>query len=115
MKKLCINKNLDISNLNEVQDYLDKSLEESPFKAERHFNISNLAKKNGHEDDYSFLYKLCSKLMHPSSMKVNASEVLTENSNYLNVIIDLGVYFSNKVETFSVGISEELKFRGQDT
>ena len=81
-----------------MQKFEDNSLSESPYKSERNFNISNLANEHGYGDDYGFLYKLSSKLVHPSALKVNNYDVLTENDNYLNVVLQLAVFFSQKVE-----------------
>lgn len=97
-RKLLIKKNLDTTALDEIQKFEDASLDNSPYQSERNFNISNLAKLHGYEDDYGFLYKLSSKLVHPSSLKVNNYDVLTESENYLNVVLQLAVFFAQKVE-----------------
>lgn len=105
-RQLLIKKGLDTSALDEVQKFEDDSLSESPYKSERNFNISYLAKEHGYSDDYGFLYKLSSKLVHPSALKVNNYDVLTENDNYLTVVLQLAVFFSQKVEKLANTIGE---------
>ena len=105
-RQLLIKKGLDTSALDEVQKFEDDSLEESPYKSERNFNISNLAKVHGYSDDYGFLYKLSSKLVHPSALKVNNYDVLTENDNYLTVVLQLAVFFAQKVEKLANSVME---------
>lgn len=107
-KKLLQKRNLDTSAVDEAQAFDDKSLEESHYKSEKYFNIRKLAKDHGYEDDYSFIYKLSSKLVHPSSMKVNGFSELTENNNYLTVIVQIAVYFCQKAEKYSAKIREEI-------
>jgi len=107
-KKLLQKRNLDTSALDEVQAFDDMSLEESHYKSEKYFNIRKLAKDHGYEDDYLFVYKLSSMLVHPSSLKVNGFAELTENNNYLTVILQIAVYFCQKAEKYSAKIREEI-------
>lgn len=107
-KVLLEKKNLDTTELTEIQAYEDRALAGSHYESERNFNISHLAKIHGYGDDYSFVYKLSSKLIHPSAMKVNSYEILTENCNYLGIIIQIAVHFSQKVEKYSAEISKEV-------
>jgi len=99
-RTLLINKGLDISELDNIQEFEDASLNESPYESERHFNIRYLAKTHGYINDYDFLYKLSSKLIHPSAMKVNNYQNLVKDGNYLTVVVQLAVFFAQKVEVF---------------
>ena len=107
-RKLLIRKGLDTSSLEAVKEFEDKALAKSPYSSERNFNISNLAKIYGYEDDYAFVYKLSSKLVHPSSMKVNFYDILTENDKYLAVIVTIAMHFSQKSEELALKISSEI-------
>jgi hypothetical protein len=91
---------LDTSELLEVQNFEDESLAQSPFHSKGAFQIRNLAEKYGYLDDYQFIYKLSSKLVHPSSMKVMSYDTMTENTNYLSVVLQVGVYFSQEFSVF---------------
>lgn len=93
-------KGLDTSELEAIQKFEDRSLQESPFESKGGFQIRNLAEKYGCFDDYLFIYKLSSKIVHPSSMKVMTYDVLTENRNYLSVVLQVGVYFSQEFSIF---------------
>ena len=103
--KLCENKELDTSALKKVQEFEDKNIKDSPYQSHGGFNMKDLASKHGCLDNYMFAYKLCSKLVHPSSMRVNDYDVLTENKNYLGVIVKIGVLFSKKTEEFATSVS----------
>ena len=107
-RKLLVNKGIDTTSLDEVKEFEDQSLENSPYTSERNFNIANLAKIHGYEDDYGFVYKLSSKLVHPSSMKVNFYETLTENGKYLKIIISIAVHFGQKAEKLALKIGSEI-------
>ena len=107
-RKLLVRKGLDTSSLDEVKEFEDNALKISPFSSERNFNIANLAKIYGYEDDYSFVYKLSSKLVHPSSMKVNFYSILTENNKYLSVIVHIGIAFGQKSEKLATKISGKV-------
>ncbi len=63
-------KGLDTTELEEIQKFEDESLKESPFESKGGFQVRNLAEKYGYLDDYQFIYKLSSKIVHPSSMKL---------------------------------------------
>jgi len=97
-RKLVIKKGLDSAQLDELHKFEDDSLKNSQYKPEKNFNISHLAKTHGYGDDYGFIYRLSSKLVHPSAMKVNGYEELTENNHYLTVVVQSAVYFSQKLE-----------------
>ncbi len=51
------------------------------------FNIKDLSLKYDLGKDYDALYKLCSKLVHPSSSKINSKEALVGDGSYLNILI----------------------------
>jgi len=106
-RKLLVKKGLDTSSLDEVKEFEDKALEQSNYSSERNFNISNLSKIYGYEDDYAFVYKLSSKLVHPSSMKVNFYNILIENGKYLSTIVTIGMAFGQKVEKLASKICLE--------
>ncbi len=104
---LCNIRGLDTTELKNIQKFEDKNIKNSPYESHGGFPIKHLAEKHGYLDDYLFLYKLSSKLIHPSSMRVNSYDVLTEGDNYLSVIIKIGVYFCRKIEEFAPDVKYE--------
>ena len=98
--KLMKNKGLSTAELELIQKLEDDSLEQSPFESKRSFQVRQLAEDYGYLDDYQFIYKLSSKLVHPSSMKIMAYGVLTENGNYLSLVHQLGVYLTREFSMF---------------
>ena len=98
-------KGFDTSELKEIQKFDDESLEQSPFQSKGGFQVRNLAEKYGHLDDYLFIYKLSSKLIHPSSMKVMFYDTLSEDDNYLSTVLHTGDYLSKK---FSLLLQSEM-------
>jgi len=100
-------KGLDTTELEEIQKFEDESLKESPFESKGGFQVRNLAEKYEYLDDYQFIYKLSSKIVHPSSMKLMAYDTLNENSNYLSVILYVGVYFSDEFSLFLQSVINE--------
>jgi hypothetical protein len=107
-RKLLVKKGLDTFSLDAVKEFEDNALAKSPYFSARNFNIADLAKKYGHQDDYGFIYKLSSKIVHPSSMKVNFYTTLTENDEYLTMIIHMAMYFGQKSERLASKIGEEI-------
>lgn len=104
---LLIRKGLDTSELEEIQKFEDESLKASPFESKSNFKIRDLAEKYGYLEDYLFIYKLSSKLVHPSSIKIMNYGVLTENANYLNLVCQVGIYFSNEFDMFLQTVLKE--------
>jgi hypothetical protein len=90
--------NQNVTELEEMREFIDKSLDDTPYTSKGGFNIKDLAELYGHVKDYSAIHKLCSKLIHPTSIKVNAYNALTENNNYLAVLEQVGVFFCQKIE-----------------
>lgn len=107
-RKLLVKKGVDTTSLDEVALFENHALEISSYKSERNFNIKNLAIKHGYEDDYDFVYKLSSKLVHPSSMKVNLYDILTENDKYLSTLVLIAMHFGQKTEKLALRIQKEL-------
>lgn len=104
---LMVKKGLDTTELQEIQKFEDKSLEESQFQSKGAFQVRDLAEKYGCLDDYQFVYKLSSKLVHPSSMKVMVYDTLTENQNFLSIVLNVGVYFSQEFSLFLQSVLSE--------
>jgi hypothetical protein len=90
--------NEDVTGLQEAQNFIDEQFSFTSYQSKGSFNIRDLAKKYGYDDDYVAIHKLCSKLVHPSSIKVNGYNALTENCDYINVLIHVAVYFCQKIE-----------------
>jgi hypothetical protein len=93
--------NQNITELEEIREFIDQSLDVSPYTSKGGFNIKDLAELYGHVKDYSAIHKLCSKLIHPTSIKVNAYSALTENDKYLAVLEQVGVFFCQRIEELS--------------
>ncbi|MCP4704984.1 MAG: hypothetical protein GY865_10265 [candidate division Zixibacteria bacterium] len=107
-RKLLVNKGIDTSSLDEIKEFEDDALRKSPYSSSRNFNISRLAKVHGYEDDYAFVYKLSSKLVHPSSTKVNFYNILVVNDKYLTMIIAIAMCFGRKAEELAMKIEAEI-------
>lgn len=107
--ELLRNHNKDISELKEVKKFTDQSLEESPYSSQKGFNIKTLASKYGYQNDYSAMHKLCSKLIHPTSIKVNGYSALSADNNYLAVLEVFGVFICWKIEELSYEIADSIK------
>lgn len=88
----------DVSGFKESQEFLDEALDKSSLHAKGGFNIRQLAQDYGFDDHYVAIHKLCSKLIHPTSVKVNAYNALTKNDDYLKVLIRVGVFFCQEIE-----------------
>lgn len=99
--------NQDISELQDIRDFINDSLENSPFESKREFNIKNLAIQYDYLLDYQAIHKLCSKYIHPSSIKINAYKAVSENNNYLNILVYIGVFFCQKIALLCQTIKSE--------
>lgn len=100
-------KGLDTTELESIQKFEDDSLAQSPFQSKGSFQIRTLAEKYNYLNDYNFLYKLSSKLVHPSSMKIMSYETLVENQNYLSVVLQVGVFFTQEFSLFLQDVVNE--------
>ncbi|WP_052190360.1 hypothetical protein [Vibrio sp. ZOR0018] len=88
----------DVTGFKESQSFLDAELDKSSFQSKGGFDIRQLAKDYGLDDHYVAIHKLCSKLIHPTSVKVNAYGALTKNDDYLNALIRAGIFFWQEIE-----------------
>ena len=100
--------NKDPSEVKNYIEFCDQSLEESQFESKGGFNIRDLAKRYGHDEDYISVHKLCSKLIHPTSIKINAYQAFTENDNYIKTLSYVAVYFAHNIELLTNEIREKL-------
>jgi len=100
--KLLSRYNKNTSDFKEVQSFINNQLSHTSFQSKGGFNMRDLAQKYGYDDDYMAIYKLCSKLVHPSSIKVNAYNAL--NENYLKILNHVGVFFCQKIEALAFEI-----------
>lgn len=95
----------DVPELKEQKKFIDSTLEDSEYSSEGPFNIRDIAKKYKLDEDYGAIHKLCSKLVHPTSMKVNTHEALSANDNYTNLLLYVGVFFCQQIE----GLCNEIR------
>lgn len=100
---------LDTLPLENMQISMDKNLEESSFESAGPFNIRGLAEKYGCVEDYMSIYKLSSKLIHPSSMKVNQSEALYTNDSYLTIVRRVGFRFILELNNLIMDIGKDYE------
>lgn len=100
---------LDISALERKQISIDEILKKSSFESTGPFNIRDLAEKYGCVEDYMSIYKLSSKLIHPSSIKVNQPEALYKNDFHLTIVRHAGVRFSLKLNYLIVNIEQDYE------
>lgn len=94
----------DTSGAELMQQYVDKSLAQTPFKSVKSFNMRDLAEQYGYLEDYQFVYKLNSKLIHPTAMKVMMHEAIAEGNIYLTIVIHTGVYFWQELSEFLIEV-----------
>lgn len=84
--------------INKSQAIIDENFKDTSYPVNvPFFNMSNLAKEYGLEADYLFVYKLCSKLIHPTSLKINGLNSESKDI-YLKILIQIGVNFCIKLE-----------------
>lgn len=101
------NHNRDITELQEIQDFTNESLENSPYESKKEFNIKKLAIQYNYLNDHQAIHKLCSKYIHPSSIKINAYKAVSEDNNYLNSLVYIGVFFCQKIEVLCQTIKSQ--------
>ncbi|NIY94531.1 hypothetical protein [Vibrio diazotrophicus] len=82
---------------------LDEETATLPFEnvTTRPFNMQNLANKHNYLEDYNFFYKLSSKLIHPSALKVFGIE---NDSPQYQVVAMAGYYFVSKATDYAVSL-----------
>lgn len=57
------------------------------------FVIRDIAKQFELAEDYDAVHKLCSKIVHPSSIRVNLPGAFDKNDDYKNALIHMGVNY----------------------
>ena len=92
---------LDTSELENEQEHHNSTLDTEELILCRDFKMRDLAEKYGSLEDYKAVHKLCSKLIHPSSMRVNAISNQTENAVFFDLLFLVGMHFASKIEKFS--------------
>lgn len=98
-----------IPELVEQKKFIDSTLEESEYSSKDPFNIRDIAIKYNLDEDYGAIHKLCSKFIHPTSMKVNAHQALSANDNYINLLLYVGVFFCQQIEGLCREVCDEIK------
>ncbi|MBB1475642.1 DUF5677 domain-containing protein [Shewanella sp. SG41-3] len=101
---------LDTSILENMQQLKDKALEESNYESKSPFQVRNLADKYGYLNDYLAVYKLCSKLIHPSSLKINLYNEISKENNYLKIVHKIVIHFSIKLTEFALNIENNSQY-----
>lgn len=96
--ELFISHNIDVTEMKQIREFINQNLDDSPYKSNGGFNIRVLAEQYGYAKDYSAIHKLCSKLIHPTSFKVNAYNSLIEDDSYLKILEQVGVFFCQRIE-----------------
>ncbi len=79
----------------------------------RPFNMRNLANEHDYLEDYDFFYKLSSKLIHPSALKVFGIE---SDSPQYQVVAMAGYHFVSKATDYAVNLyNDQLASRAANT
>lgn len=79
----------------------------------RPFNMRNLASEHDYLEDYDFFYKLSSKLIHPSALKVFGIE---NDSPQYEVVAMAGYHFVTKATDYAVSLyNDQLALRAANT
>jgi hypothetical protein len=86
--------NIESPDLNNSKEDILKSAVAQGVEPKYNFNIKALANKYGYQEYYDAIYKLCSKLLHPSSLKINAYDAMNIENRFQSALIHVGVYFS---------------------
>jgi hypothetical protein len=86
--------NIESPDLNSSKEDFLKSAAAQGVKPKHNFNIKALANKYGYQEDYDAIYKLCSKVVHPSSLKINAYDAMNIENRFQSALIHVGAYFS---------------------
>jgi DNA-directed RNA polymerase subunit L len=97
------------TGLDAVINNINTSINDGPYTPKGPFNMKELARKYGLEEDYSAIHKLCSKIVHPSSMKVNTYQILVANDNYNNSLLYAGAHFSRLIGGLCRDIKEKIE------
>jgi len=98
---------MEAPELDEIDEFCNVSLDQSPYESSGGFNLKGLSDKYGFSHHYSFIYKLSSKLIHPTSMKVNGYDTIDDDKNYLKVMTYCGIFFSYKMCELAISLKEK--------
>ena len=101
--------NLKTDELLEQRKFIDATLEGSDYNSKGHFNIKDIAEKYDFREDYSAIHKLCSKLVHPTSYKVNSYNALIADDNYFSILLFVAVFFCTKIEELCHEIQDKIQ------
>ena len=96
---LCESRNIHIEEFGEIRTNINQSLFEHDFESKHNFNIKNLAEKYGYKNDYEAIFKLCSKFLHPSSLKINGYSGFTEENGFLNILKVAVLFYCKEIES----------------
>ncbi|HCS63181.1 MAG TPA: hypothetical protein DIW64_03335 [Cellvibrio sp.] len=86
------NSNLELAREQTINSGLRNGVEQS-----KPFNIKGIAKQLGWEEDYDAIYKLCSKIVHPSSVKVNLPNAFEKNDEYIGSLVHVAIHYMHLI------------------
>lgn len=98
LRKLAIKRNLPTGELDALEKMYNDAINDSPFRSSGPFEIKTIAAKYGNEEDFDFLFKLTSKLIHPSSSRVNGYSVIAEQFQYKLVVAQMATFYAKEIE-----------------
>jgi hypothetical protein len=75
------------------RDIIKSIGEEHGVTPSKPFSMKNIAEQLGLSEDYSAMYKLCSKIIHPSSIRVNAPGAFEKDDDYKNALLHVGIHY----------------------
>ena len=96
---LCESRNIHIEEFREIRTTINQSLLEHDFESKHNFNIKNLAEKYGYKNDYEAIFKLCSKFLHPSSLKINGYSVFIEENAFLDILKVAVLFYCKEIKS----------------
>src|SRR5690606_34667326 len=79
------------------RDSVKSNGEEHGVTPSKPFSIKNIAEQLGLSADYSAMYKLCSKIVHPSSIRVNLPGAFEKDDDYKNALLHVGIHYLAKI------------------
>lgn len=109
LRKLAEKKELNTEKLDVLDEIYNQALNESPFKSKGQFNIKTIALNYNYGEDYDWLYRLTSKLIHPSSVKVNGFHAIGEVEQYIVALEQSFTYFCMRLEEYILELMNGFK------
>ncbi|MGG5413805.1 hypothetical protein [Edwardsiella tarda] len=89
---------VDTKEIDNAREFDNKSLKDSGLSSKGSWPVGSLSTEFGMKKEYDAIYRICSKLTHPSSLRVNFEREFINDNNYLKLVHSLALHLCERID-----------------